>query len=197
VMFTHAHFDHTFGAEAFGECDIWAHPGCRTALVERGEEQRSQWAAQYPIETARIVLPDRLVEETTIDLGGRVVRLFHPGRGHTDHDLAVYVPDARVLFAGDLVEQGAPPSFDDSDPLAWPDAVSRLLDTDPAVVVPGHGDPVDADFVRTQREELAAVAELCAAVWDGGLSAEAALARSPYPANYTKDALSRRAEPTR
>ena len=51
----------------------------------------------------------------------------------------------------------------------------------PTVVVPGHGEPVDARFVRSQRAELAEVAALHAAVAAGELDAAAATRRSPYP----------------
>jgi glyoxylase-like metal-dependent hydrolase (beta-lactamase superfamily II) len=59
------------------------------------------------------------------------------------------------VFAGDLVEQGAPPSVGpDSDLPAWPATLDALLALAPRVVVPGHGDPVDAAFVSEQRGEL-------------------------------------------
>ncbi|GII65000.1 MBL fold metallo-hydrolase [Sphaerisporangium krabiense] len=204
VVLTHAHFDHAFGTAAFAGAAVWAHPGCRAELAGGAREQRTTWAAYYRakgdpeaaarIEAARIVPPDRPVEDTAeIDLGGRVVRLLHPGPGHTGHDLVAHVPDAAVLFAGDLVEQGAPPSFDDSRPAAWPAAVDRLLDLGARTVVPGHGEPVDAAFVTRQRHQLAEVAALCRAVAAGEMTADDALARSPYPAEFTTEALRRAA----
>lgn len=202
IVLTHAHFDHSFGTAAFGECDVWAHPACRTDLETGAEAQRREWAGYYRergrtlladrIGAARVVLPERFVDsEQTIDLGGRFVQVFHPGPGHTCHDLAVHVPDVEVLFAGDLVEHGAPPSFSDSYPRAWPRAVERLLERRSLTVVPGHGDPVNADFIRTQQEELVVIAGLVAAVRDGTLSREEALARSPYPESFTAEALGR------
>ena len=102
-----------------------------------------------------------------LDLGGRTVALQHPGRGHTDHDVVVHVPDAAVVFAGDLVEQGAPPDLGDAVVAEWPATLDALLALQPAVVVPGHGDPVDPAFVAAQRAELAEVAALHAAVAAG------------------------------
>ncbi|WP_405145720.1 MBL fold metallo-hydrolase [Sphaerisporangium sp. NBC_01403] len=204
VALTHAHFDHAFGTAAFGGCPVWAHPACATDLAETGETQRAVWAEHYReqgapeaaarLEAARLVPPDRLVEcVTEIDLGGRLVRLAHPGRGHTGHDLVVHVPDSALVFAGDLVEQGAPPSFGDAFPLAWPSALDRVLGLGPRTVVPGHGEPVDAAFVARQRDELAEVAELCRAVGAGEILVPEALARSPYPETFTTDALARTA----
>src|SRR5947209_18251096 len=120
----------------------------------------------------RTVVPDHTVTEPIeVELGDRPVRLTHPGRGHTDHDLAVWSPDTGVLFAGDLVEQGADPDFTDAFPLDWPTAVTKLLGMTPRTVVPGHGDPVAAEFVATQRDDLSALADLCPAVLAAELDA--------------------------
>ncbi|MGH3588805.1 MAG: MBL fold metallo-hydrolase, partial [Pseudonocardia sp.] len=125
-------------------------------------------------------LPDRQAP-AVLDLGGRRAELRHLGRGHTDHDLVVAVPDAGVVFAGDLVEQGAPPSLDEAAVAEWPATLGALLDLRPRTVVPGHGEPVDTAFVAEQRAELAEVAALYAAVERGELTPSDAGARSPYP----------------
>ncbi len=98
---------------------------------------------------------------TAVDLGGRRVEIAHLGEGHTDGDLVVVVPDADVVFAGDLIESAGPPSFgDDSVPGSWAatlDGVIGLM-TATTVLVPGHGDPVDREFVFEQRGRIAAQA---------------------------------------
>ncbi|WP_027931736.1 MBL fold metallo-hydrolase [Amycolatopsis thermoflava] len=163
VVITHAHFDHHFGTAAFLPCPVWAHERCRDALIREGESDRAAWVRRLAgkpeaerLAAARLVLPDHLLTHSVqLDLGGRTVELVHPGVAHTDHDVAVHVPDAGVLFAGDLVEQGAPPSIGpDAYPARWPSALDRLLALDPATIVPGHGDPVGPDFVAAQRDEL-------------------------------------------
>ncbi|MGI8306177.1 MBL fold metallo-hydrolase [Saccharopolyspora hattusasensis] len=202
VVLTHAHFDHSFGTEAFTPCPVWAHDRCRTRLVAAGEGQREKWARHYRergeheiadrINAVRIALPDNLVDDRAVlDLGGRDVALLHFGPAHTDHDLVVHVPDAGVVFAGDLVEHGAPPQFGDAYPQEWPAALDAILALNAPIVLPGHGEPVDREFVRRQRAELAAVAELCRAVAAGTLTAEQAVARSPFPEQFTMDALAR------
>jgi glyoxylase-like metal-dependent hydrolase (beta-lactamase superfamily II) len=140
----------------------------------------------------RPVLPDRLVAgRAELTVGGRPVVLAHFGRGHTDNDLVVHVPDAGVVFAGDLVEEGAPPSFGDAFPLAWPATVDGILGLRPDVVSPGHGDPVDTAFVRAQRAELAVVAEVGTDVVAGRCGRRDALLRSPYPAGVLDTAIGR------
>jgi glyoxylase-like metal-dependent hydrolase (beta-lactamase superfamily II) len=194
---THAHFDHCFGSAAFRHAarpaPIWAHRGCPPALAGSAERQRAEWAAHYRSagDEARAaalagtvpIPPDHLVDRAAeLDLGDRIVRLVHLGAGHTDHDLVVHVPDAAVVYAGDLVEQGAPPDFSDARPLDWPATVERLLtELAPNTIVPGHGDPVGPEFVAAQREGLAEVAELYRLVLAGELDAEAAGRRSPFP----------------
>jgi glyoxylase-like metal-dependent hydrolase (beta-lactamase superfamily II) len=122
--------------------------------------------------------------------GGRPVELRWCGRGHTDNDLVVVVPDAGVVFAGDLVEEGAPPSFgEDAFPLEWPATLDRLLALAPPVVVPGHGDVVGHAFVRGQRDELAAMADLCRRVAAGDLPAVQAVRSAPFPERFARDAL--------
>lgn len=202
VVLTHAHFDHCFGTAAFLPAAVRAHERCAAHLRRTTEVQRDEWVAHYLAEgrheTAEAlaatdpVLPEQDVhDEVELDLGDRLVRLRHPGRGHTDHDLVVHIPDAAVVFAGDLVEHGAPPAFEDSYPLEWPSTLDELLRLEPVTVVPGHGGPVGAGFVRGQREELASVADLCRAVTSGSLAESEALHRSPYPAETTREALRR------
>lgn len=171
VVNTHAHYDHCFGNAAFRESQIYAHVGAADDLRATAEHQRQQVVehlrrtdreelAQTYLDT-EIVVPFYLVEEDTrIDLGGREVYLLYGGRGHTDHDLAVSVPDAGVVFWGDLIEQGADPAMEDSFPLEWADTVQRILEKAPdhTVAVPGHGDVVDQAYVLAQQEQLAQLA---------------------------------------
>ena len=202
VVLTHAHFDHCFGTAAFLPCERWAHAGCFEALAATADPQRAEWIAHYrdagraevvdALATTPVIPPDQLVEAfVTVHIGARPVRLAHLGRGHTDHDLVVQVPDAAVVFAGDLVEQGAPPDFGDAYPADWPATLTALLGLGAGLVVPGHGEPVDAGFVAAQRDELATVAALCEAVSAGDLDEASALARSPYPPAVTRSALRR------
>ncbi|WP_199430075.1 MBL fold metallo-hydrolase [Qaidamihabitans albus] len=206
VVLTHAHFDHAFGTAAFLPCAVWAHEGCRAALAAEGEAQRSRWAARYRAEgrpavaealaATEIVLPDHvLTDSAELAVGGRRVVLTHPGPAHTGHDLAVHVPDAGVVFAGDLVEHAPGGSFTaesfgpDSTLDGWPGALDELLAQEPRIVVAGHGEPVDGAFVAAQREPLAALGALRAAVRADELGLADALARSPFPEDVTRAAL--------
>jgi glyoxylase-like metal-dependent hydrolase (beta-lactamase superfamily II) len=160
VVNTHGHFDHCFGNTVFLPAEIWGHERAVRMLEAHGEIKREYFARRLP-ELADVVItpPNRtMVDPTTLDLGGARIELRHLGLGHTDNDIVVEAPDAGVLFAGDLIEQGAPPVFGDAFPLDWPSTLDTLAERAPAVVVPGHGDVVDPGFVRDQAAMLAIVA---------------------------------------
>jgi glyoxylase-like metal-dependent hydrolase (beta-lactamase superfamily II) len=204
VLNTHAHFDHCFGNAVFRPAAVWGHRRCAEDLRSHGEEQRRRVMERFPgaaadLASLEIVPPHRLVaDRATVDLGGRRVELLHLGRGHTDNDLVALVPDAGVAFAGDLVEEGAPPSFGDAWPLEWPATLDRLLGTAmqvlgtaTPVVVPGHGDVAGPELVRAQAGEQRAMADLCRRVLAGELAAEDAPRRGPFPAETVRIALQR------
>lgn len=197
VVNTHDHFDHCFGNEVFEHAEVWGHQRCADLLRSHGELQRRrviEWAPDLAEQLAavRIVPPDHtFTDRATLEVGGRRVELRHLGRGHTDNDLVVSVPDASVLFSGDLVEEGAPPAFADAWPLEWPDTLDRMLALGARVVVPGHGDVLDPDGVRSQAVEQRAMADLCRSVLRGELSDEDALGGGPYGTETVRSALER------
>ncbi|HEV7707785.1 MAG TPA: MBL fold metallo-hydrolase [Asanoa sp.] len=154
------------GAQAAAETRIWAHEETARLLGHEETARREAWEAvqagsrpELADEVAKTELlpPNEIVlTDAVLDVGGRLVTLFHFGRGHTAGDLVVHVPDADVVIAGDLVEESGPPAFGDSFPLEWPGTVAALLrlTTPQTLVVPGHGAPVGQGFVTGQHEEL-------------------------------------------
>jgi glyoxylase-like metal-dependent hydrolase (beta-lactamase superfamily II) len=167
VVDTHWHFDHCFGNARFAEAVIYGHETVPAMLEARADEVRTTlstrsaaWAGEMA--ALEVVPPSRTFASVAmVDLGDRVVELVHPGHGHTDGDVVVRVPDADVVYAGDLVEESGPPSYgDDSYPLEWGatlDVVAGLL-TPQTAVVPGHGAVVDHAYVGAQRADLVGVA---------------------------------------
>ncbi len=175
VVNTHYHWDHTFGNARFTGATIVGHDRCRDALVSSGEAMRARVMANPSLpddlrrDFAGVVITPPVVtftEDLALHIGGRRLALDFHGPGHTDSDVVITVDD--VCFAGDLVEEGAPPSFGDSFPRGWVEALDRLTPRLPLTVVPGHGDIVDPDFVRAQREEMAtAIASINEGVGSG------------------------------
>ena len=199
IVNTHWHWDHVWGNAMFPGVPIWGHERCRSHLLERGEADRAGVLAWLPAEhhaTVRsvVITPPALTftAPTRIDAGGRPVQVHPVGLAHTDADVVVHVPDAGVVFAGDIVEEGAPPSFEDAYPLDWPAALDRLLALEWDVAVPGHGDVVDRAFVARQREQIAELAALARAGFAAGRGAdEIDPASAPFGERASRVALAR------
>jgi glyoxylase-like metal-dependent hydrolase (beta-lactamase superfamily II) len=201
VVNTHAHYDHLFGNQVFEPSAIWGHRRCaevidrygdiqralvQRALVEHGEEDLAAELAEV-----EIVPPNRTFDDAvTVDLGGVRVDLRHLGRGHTDNDVVVQVPGG-ALFAGDLVEEGAPPAVDDAFPLDWPVTLEALLALVEGPVVPGHGAVVDHDFVEEQAAVLAATAAAAREAFAAGRQPEEIARTVPLPEDLAITALAR------
>lgn len=198
VVNTHHHWDHAFGNARFRPIPTWGHDRCAATLREDGEAMRERVMGQLPeladeLAEVEITPPDRTFDESAaVDLGDRLVELRHLGRGHTDNDIVALVPDAGAMFAGDLLENDAPPSFGDAFPIAWAETVGeRLLPLVRDVVVPGHGTPAGRDFAERSAGELAELARLIKASVSGALGLDEVMAASPYPDSHTRVALER------
>ncbi len=200
VVNTHAHFDHCFGNARFGPAsdigapiyghervpahlDAYEHPWLARAIAE-DRDRADEWRE------VQITAPSELVGSAAqIDVGDRVVELLHLGRGHTDNDLILHVPDADAWLVGDLVEESGPPMYGSgSFPLEWPDTLTALHGRlgERCVVVPGHGAVVDPAFVAAQEADLRTVAAVLRELYAAGVPAGDAVGsgagRWPFPA---------------
>ncbi|MGC9665704.1 MBL fold metallo-hydrolase [Planosporangium sp. 12N6] len=205
VVNTHHHFDHCFGNGVVVGPDrpIWAHE--EVARLLRGEAEKlrrtayAEWAPLLPelaegVATATIRPPDHTVHlAATLDVGGRPVVLRHLGRGHSIGDLVAHVPDVDVLIAGDLVEEGAPPSFGDGFPLEWPSTLFAMLEltSSATVVVPGHGAVVGPAFVRAQHADLTTLEWLIRDGHTDGATVDEVAARAPFGPDAARVAVAR------
>jgi glyoxylase-like metal-dependent hydrolase (beta-lactamase superfamily II) len=126
LVLTHYHAVRTLGASAFEARRIIAHANTKALIEERGAEDWASEQGRMPrLFAGAETIPglthptDTFDEAMTIDLGNRRVELRYLGRGHTRGDTVVWLPDERILFAGDLVEAQAAPYMGDSYPGAW------------------------------------------------------------------------------
>jgi glyoxylase-like metal-dependent hydrolase (beta-lactamase superfamily II) len=205
VANTHHHFDHCFGNATVAGTDrpVWAHEEAARILRESAgvlqREAYRRWVPTHPelaegLAAVTVRPPDHVVHTVTgIEPGGRPVRLHHLGRGHSPGDLVVEVPDADVLLAGDLVEEGGPPTFDDGYPLEWPATIVALLGltTPSTVVVPGHGGLVDAGFVRMQHTDLTTLEWLIRDGYADRATVAEVAAKAPFGPDVARVAVER------
>jgi glyoxylase-like metal-dependent hydrolase (beta-lactamase superfamily II) len=109
-----------------------------------------------------------------LDLEGRRVELLELGPAHTPGDTIAHVPDAGVVFTGDLL-------FIEGTPIMWAGPVSnwlaacdRIIDLDARVLVPGHGPLTDNSGVRDVQRYLSYVYEESRARFQVGMDAQTA-----------------------
>ena len=177
LVLTHYHAVRVLGASAYGAREVVMSDRARAMVAERGQEDWESEFARFPrlfeghesipgLTWPTTTFSDRM----TIYLGSRRVDVMHLGRAHTAGDAVVHVPDANVLFTGDIVEDRSACYCGDGHFRDWPatlDAVRRLR---PDAVAPGRGGALvgraaveraldsTADFVRSTYEPAARVA---------------------------------------
>jgi glyoxylase-like metal-dependent hydrolase (beta-lactamase superfamily II) len=160
VVVTHHHWDHAFGLAAFPDIETIGHETVAATLTN---ESGRATASEHGL--GEVAVPSTAVSVIAArDLGGLHVEIGHFGPGHTAGDLAVLVPEPGVLFAGDLVEQGGPPQVDETTSMRnWPRVMESLLSLckPDTIVIPGHGDAVDAHFISWQGTGLDAIHGQC------------------------------------
>jgi glyoxylase-like metal-dependent hydrolase (beta-lactamase superfamily II) len=202
VTTTHFHPEHAFGLQSFrGEAHSVYNRAQLDELRDKGEAYLGMFRTFGPnvasaLEGVELTEPDEAYDgdSTEIDLGGRTAQLLTRGLAHTRGDQVVFLPGARVLFTGDLVESRFfpiypwfPPDDADVNGSRWIDVLSWLESLEPAVVVPGHGEVSDATLIREAREYHELLREQTFAQADAGLDADAAVAaiepdiRERYP----------------
>lgn len=198
---THHNGDHCWGNQLVEGATIVGHRACReelttgtqpallAALTATDDDAGPtgylrQAFAPFDFTGIDVVPPTVTFEDTlSIHLGPRTIRLEHHGPCHTLGDIAVWVPDERVLFAGDLAFIGSTPLVWEGSLLNWIATVERLLDLDPLVIVPGHGPVTDGDGLRDMQTYLRHVVTKGSELKDAGLSpldASAEIDLGPY-----------------
>lgn len=171
---THFHPEHAFGAHTFaGEATYLINRDQALDLERKGPAYLEMFrglgesVARHLVDV-ELTRPD-IVYDTTydLDLGGRRVRMRATGRGHSLGDQVIEVPDADILFTGDLVEAGQfaifpwfPPHDTDVSGIGWLAIMERLAAEQPRTVVPGHGEIGSGrlladvrDYLRLLRDE--------------------------------------------
>ncbi|WP_334123410.1 MBL fold metallo-hydrolase [Glutamicibacter sp.] len=204
VINTHAHYDHTFGNQVFHDAGIaiYGHhlipkhfQNYEAPHLKKVQEQPE---TELDKEWGKVILtaPSRLIDqECTLDLGGREIQLVPLTAGHTDTDLAIYVPDASVWFLGDIVEESGPPMFGSgAHPLGWPEVLKELLTRiKPShTVIPGHGKPINRDFVAEQQQLFESLAKHIRHGYEQGTAPEQlsfpSVLRQLWPEDFLREA---------
>jgi cyclase len=138
---THFHGDHTLGNAVVAGSDavIVAHELARREMAEAGLSLTTLWPEVEWGEVS-VRLPDLTYRDAlTLHLGDRRVELLHVGPAHTTNDTVVWLPEERVLFAGDVLMPGCTPFVLMGSVEGSLHAVQRLRELAPRTIVGGHG----------------------------------------------------------
>ena len=189
---THFHPEHGYGAQAFrADATILYNRSQRDELGKKGEtylglfRQTQGPAAVAALAGTKLVMPHSIYdgEMKEIDLGGRRVELRTYGLAHTAGDQVVYLPKERILFAGDLVEEGMflifpyfPPVDAELDGARWAKILYGFQSLNPKLVVPGHGGLGDYRIVKAVADHIETVRAQVRELKAGGLSPQKILA---------------------
>ena len=187
---THANPDHTSGNSLLEGASIIASAAAARAMpyetaavlaaAVRDARAANDQAGRYllrcfdsfDLEGITPKFPDRVFSgELSLRVGERRVDLYEVASAHTSGDVLVHVPSTGVVFTGDLL-------FLESHPIMWTGpienwiaACDRIVELNPAIVVPGHGPITDLRGVRVVRDYLVFVRERARVAFDAGLSA--------------------------
>ncbi len=188
VINTHYHLDHTGGNAIFVNAGAvvvahqnvrgWTHSENVRLLGKDILPQQKTAIEAIPLPT---VTYDRAID---LHLGSRTIRV-RSFPGHTGGDSVVLIPDAKVVFAGDLYWRDMVPNMVDATTDAWINTLATLAKSEQdSTFVSGHGDVGDAKNLGVFRDYLATLRRLVSEARARGQSGEA-LADAVMPALAT------------
>lgn len=179
VVNTHYHLDHTGGDQVLRDAGaiIIAHRNVRGWMrTNNANLFGDRITPEIRAQIAAVPLPDLVTDkDLTVWLGSRKV-VVRTALGHTGGDLTIFVPDAKVLFTGDLLWRKVPPNLIDGSVAEWQATDSMfagMRDAGHITYVPGHGDVAGVKDVQDFRQYLLDLRRLVAAGRKAGLKGDA------------------------
>ena len=178
LVLTHYHAVRVLGASAYGAPNVIMSDKARAMVAERGQEDWDSEFGRFPrlfqghesipgLTWPTVTFTDRM----SVWLGKRRVDLMFLGRAHTAGDIVVHVPDANVLFTGDIVEYHSACYCGDGHFADWPATLARIAAFEADAIAPGRGDALlgremvdkalanTADFVASTYKPVARIAK--------------------------------------
>ncbi len=147
VVLSHYHAVRVLGASAYHAQGIVASLETRRLIAERGKQDWESEYGRFPrlFQDAEsipgLTWPTiAFASEMSLWLGKREVKLMHLGAGHTSGDIVAWVPDAQVMFTGDLIEYHSACYCGDAHLREWPTTLDEIKSFEPKAVAPGRGD---------------------------------------------------------
>ena len=172
---THHHGDHSFGNAAFPGATVISSETCRKLLLD-GEAAWKQMietlvGRKFPntrAVPASVVHANRSRTEVVID-GVRIV-FWVPEWAHTAGDMMLWLPDEKVLIAGDVLVNQITPNFRDAKVKLWIDTLAEVKEMPARTFIPGHGLLMNAAEVGAMHARMARLYAGVAAGYQAGLT---------------------------
>jgi glyoxylase-like metal-dependent hydrolase (beta-lactamase superfamily II) len=146
VVNTHYHLDHTFGNADFKGLGtvIISHINDSNNLKAHGEtalkNAKNYGLSEEDMKGTRIAYPAlAFTDRMEIDLGDQKIELIYIKPSHTDGSILVYLPDKKILFAGDILFTGYHPFIGDGNIDEWIKTLDYIMTMDVEIIIPGHG----------------------------------------------------------
>jgi glyoxylase-like metal-dependent hydrolase (beta-lactamase superfamily II) len=178
---------------------IIAHADAAAEIEAHGAEilDRMQRGRRDKATDTEVVTPDQTFEdEMILELGGQRIEIRKLGPAHSPGDISVWLPDKKLVIAGDLAfHQRMLPVFEDTDTAGWIETWDAFEALGAEVVIPGHGDPTDmAEVTKYTKDYLVDLREQISEVIDAGgdLNQAYEIDQSAYRHLDTFDELARR-----
>ncbi len=147
LVLTHYHAVRVLGASAYNAPQILMSDTARAMVVERGQEDWDSEFQRFPrLFQGHEDIPGLTWPTTTfrdrmaVYLGNRRVDLMHLGRAHTAGDIVIHVPDANVMFTGDIVEYHSACYCGDGHFGDWGRTLDAIKGFEVDAIAPGRGD---------------------------------------------------------
>ncbi len=146
VINTHYHLDHSFGNAEFERLGaiIISHEADNKNLHDNGEAALKNAGAyglsESDMEGSKLAYPSlTFTDRIYINIDGQKVELIYPGPSHTNGSIMIYLPEKKILFAGDILFTGYHPFLAEGDIGSWLRALDTIMSMDADVIIPGHG----------------------------------------------------------
>ncbi len=146
VVNTHYHLDHTFGNSGFAKLGavIISHTNDNKNLKTNGEtalkNAKDYGLTEQDMKGTKIAYPALTFNDRMeIDMGDQKIEMIFIGHSHTDGSILAYLPEKKILFAGDILFTNYHPFIADGNIEEWVKALDYIMTMDVEKIIPGHG----------------------------------------------------------
>ena len=179
---THHHADHTTGNCFFLPAEIVGHEYCRQAVIKGGISNLDGRPESWKVGANELKLAPPVTtfddnSKITYRYGNTEVRvMYNGGPAHTWGDALIYLPQYKILWAGDIAFFYVAPAAQSGHVSKWIESIDRINKMDVDVIVPGHGPSGSKKELAETREYLAFIKQEARRRYDAGMSAGKAAA---------------------